>query len=133
MTNERDDRAFDLHALAIQQQLLDEWSAGQRPRLSAYARRYPAYVCMLADLFATMAPAEAQDAQPMAAETLTESFPERLWTGAGVGRALDLIFGANSARDEQRLPRVAEERATYHTGATGARAESLDPDHDDRA
>lgn len=132
MTNERDERAFDLHALAIQQQLLDEWSAGRRPRLSVYARRYPAYSGMLADLFATMAP-EARETQPGAAETPAASFPEHLWTGAGVGRALNAIFGDASARDGQRLPRVAEERATYHTGHAGAPPKSPDPDPDDRA
>ncbi len=122
MANEHDERAFDLHALAIQQQLLGEWDAGQRPRLSVYALRYPEYAGMLADLFATMAPGT----QPRDAETLAESFPERLWSGAGVGRALNAIFGDRSTRDDQRLPRVAEERASYHTSAP---AVSPDSDH----
>jgi len=124
MANERDERALDVRALAIQQQLLDQWSAGQRPRLSAYVRRYPEYAGMLADFFATMPP----EAQPVAAEALTASFPERLWTGVGVGRALGKIFAA-STRDDQRLPRVAEERGSYHTGAP---AESPDADQGER-
>lgn len=122
MASEHDEHTVDLHALAIQQQALDEWSAGRRPRLSLYVRRYPAYAGMLANLFATLTP----EAQPEETEMPTESFPERLWKGAGVGRALSDIFGASPSDVDQRLPRVAEERATYGFGAP---VEPPDPDH----
>lgn len=112
-----DDGPLDLDALAVQERFLEEWQAGKRPRLSAYLRRYPQHAAALVDLVASLPP--DAPAVPAAApagatqEPLAESFPERLWTGAGVARALVEIFGPEPARRE--TPRVAEERATYQT------------------
>jgi hypothetical protein len=112
-----DDLSLDPMTLAIEAQYLREWQAGKRPRLSVYATRYPEHVAALTALVASLPPDTTTTD-----ETLPESFPERLWNGAGVNHALTAIFGeamATRIRDE-RLPRVAEERGAYD--ATGAAA-----------
>ena len=109
-----------LAALAIEEQFLREWRAGQHPRLSVYALRYPAHAAALAALVAGLAPDVDSSAERV--ETLPESFPERLWNGAGVARALTRAFGALPAQpaqpDDAPLPRVAEERSPYDTTRT---------------
>ncbi|HEX8732594.1 MAG TPA: hypothetical protein VF725_11115 [Ktedonobacterales bacterium] len=113
--NGQDDGALDLDALAVQERFLEEWRAGKRPRLSAYLRRYPQHAAALAALVAALPP---DTLAGTAQEPLAESFPERLWTGAGVARALAEIFGPEPAGHE--APRVAEERAPYQTPADDA-------------
>jgi hypothetical protein len=134
MTMNHDELALDPVALAIQEQFLEERRAGKHPRLSVYALRYPAYAAALADLIATLPPdalAETQRAGDLArgVETPPESFPERLWNGQGVERALASIFGASSAQpNDDRLARVAEERGAYDTGqVNGAAAQRAAP------
>lgn len=106
-----------LAALAIEEQFLREWRAGKRPQLSVYALRYPAHAAALAALVAGL-PSDA-DSSPERVETLPESFPERLWNGAGVARALTSAFGAFPAQtDDAPLRRVAEERASYDATRT---------------
>lgn len=112
MSADHDDLTLDPLELAVQEQFLEEWRAGLRPRLSVYSRRYPAYAASLADLVAALPP-DAQERETN--ETPAESFPQRLWTGEGVSRALHGIFGATPPRDERRLPRVAEEPGPYQT------------------
>lgn len=121
MSADADDFLLDPAALAIQEQFLEEWRAGQRPRLSVYARRYPAYADALAALVATLPPdgvATSDEAVQGVTriETTPESFPDRLWMGEGVGRALRGAFGEQAATVNARwLPRVAEERQAYDT------------------
>lgn len=118
MSGKSDDLLPDLDALAVQEQFLEEWRAGRRPRLSVYARRYPQHAEALAELVAALAP-EMPTSEPTAAvaepsvEPLAESFPERLWSGEGVTRALADIFG--DAADERAKLQVAETRAAYQT------------------
>lgn len=114
MTAQDDDAlAPDLDALAIQEQFLEEWRAGKRPRLSVYAARYPQYADALADLVMALPPDAPIDAAPERArgEKRPESFPERFASGVGVRRALDAIFGEASTHEP--LPRVAEQPAPY--------------------
>lgn len=112
-----DDMAIDLYALAIQERFLEEWRAGRHPRLSVYARRFPAYAAALAECVASLA-AEAEMAAP---ESPTESFPERLWRGEGATRAMATIFASGAARQEDaHLPRVAEERSPYQVEQASA-------------
>ncbi len=123
-----DHLSLDPVALAIEEQLLAEWQAGKRPRLSVYAARYPAYASVLAELVASLPP-DALDltdstytpdiqASP---ETHPESFPERLWTGTGANRALASIFGeVQFRRSASQLGHVAEERQAYNTGRVDA-------------
>lgn len=121
MTAQDDDApAPDLGALAIQEQFLEEWRAGRRPRLSAYALRYPEYAAALADLVMRLPPDALADGAPRHArrEKRPESFPERFATGAGVRRALDAISGEVDAAE--RLPRVAEQSAPYDAGRSQA-------------
>lgn len=121
MTTQDDDAlAPDLDALAIQEQFLEEWRAGKRPQLSAYALRYPEHAAALADLIMRLPPDALADGAPERErrEKRPESFPERFVTGAGVRRALDAIFGEVEA--DERLPRVAEQPAPYDT--TGSEA-----------
>ena len=120
MTIDGDDPTFTpdaLAALAVEEQFLREWRAGKRPRLSVYALRYPAHAVALAALVASLPP--TIDGPAAEVETLPDSFPERLWNGAGVARALNGAFGDLSAQsalaDAAFLPRVAEERSPYHT------------------
>jgi len=131
-----------LAALAIEEQFMREWRAGTRPRLSAYALRYPAHAAALAALVADLPPEADISAERV--ETLPESFPERLWNGAGVVRALTSAFGDLSAQlaqpDDAPLQRVAEERASYDATRTDDPADhpavqGLSPERpgDDRA
>jgi len=118
MSADDDDLGLDPLALAVQERFLEEWCAGRRPRLSVYVRRYPAYAAALADLVATLppdAPAEESEMITWASQTETtaESFPQRLWTGEGVARALHDIFGSLAQADARHQPRVAEERTPY--------------------
>jgi hypothetical protein len=109
-----------LAALAIEEQFMREWRAGAHPRLSVYALRYPAHAATLAALVAGL-PSDA-GASPERVETLLESFPERLWNGAGVTRALASAFGDLPAQpaqpDDAPLQRVAEERTSYDATRT---------------
>lgn len=99
-----------LDTLAVEERFLEEWRGGLRPRLSVYLRRYPRRRATLTALVAALPP----DADAVAApEPPTESFPERLWSGAGMQRALADIFGP--APVERDTPHVAEERTEYHT------------------
>jgi hypothetical protein len=127
MTSDDDDltlTADALAALAIEEQFLREWRAGKHPRLSVYALRYPAHADALAALVAGL-PSDA-DSSPERVETLPESFPERLWNGAGVAHALASAFGDLPAQpDDAPLRRVAEERASY--GATRTDDPTDDP------
>lgn len=133
MSADDDNLRLDPLALAVQERFLEEWRTGRRPRLSVYARRYPAYAAALADLVATL-PFDAQADDEVGAggapqpETTAESFPQRLWTGEGVGRALDDIFGSMPQPDIRRLPRVAEERSPYQTSEA---SEGVTPDTPD--
>ncbi len=117
-----------LAALAIEEQFLREWRAGKHPRLSVYALRYPAHAAALAALVAGLPPDADNPAERV--ETLPESFPERLWNGAGAARALTSAFGDLPAQpaqtDDAPLQRVAEERASYDATRT-------DDPADDRA
>ncbi len=111
MSAKSDDTSLDLVALAIQEQFLEEWRAGQRPRLSVYAHRYPAYAAALAELVASLPPDTQLD------EGSDTSLPEPLWMGDGIPHALRAIFGdVAPSHDEERLPRVAEERSPYQAG-----------------
>lgn len=129
MTADEDDRlTLDLAALAIQEQFLDEWRAGKRPRLSVYALRYPAYAAALAALVATLPPdaplnaANATD-QEEQEELRFDAAPPPLWNGAGVERALSSAFGApDEQRDGEQLPRVAEQPSAYQTRPVDAAA-----------
>lgn len=128
-----DHLSLDPVALAIQEQFLAEWRAGQHPRLSVYAARYPAYASLLAELVTSLPPdaRDASDAEP-SIEAHLESFPERLWTGEGVSAALSAIFGeVQRRRSDAQLGRVAEERQSYDTSRTNARDmdEGDDGDH----
>lgn len=121
-----DDLTLDLLALAAQEQFLEQWRAGQCPRLSVYARRYPAYAAALAELVASL----PMDAREPGKETLPESFSERLWTGVGAHRALATIFGSGaSQRDDASVRRVAEEPGLYQT-RPAATPSALDPAND---
>ncbi|HET9109194.1 MAG TPA: hypothetical protein VFN78_00070 [Ktedonobacterales bacterium] len=123
-----DSLSLDPVALAIQEQFLAEWHAGKRPRLSVYAARYPAYANLLAELVASLSPGagHADDAEPLI-EAHLESFPERLWTGDGINRALTSIFSEVQLRwSGAQLGHVAEERQPYETG----RADARDGAHD---
>lgn len=107
-----------LTTLAIEAQFLREWRAGKHPRLSVYALRYPAHADALAALVASLPPeADNADSPTGQVETLPESFPERLWNGPGVARALASVFGGLPAQLPQDadapLRRVAEERGAY--------------------
>ena len=109
-----EDHALDLTLLAIQEQFLEEWRAGKRPRLSVYAVRYPQYSAALADLVLqlepdTLATASEREQRP------PEPVGERILHGAGAQRALEALFGAAPADDQ--LPRVAEQPASYDTRA----------------
>lgn len=127
-----DHLSLDPVALAIEEQLLAEWQAGKRPRLSVYAARYPAYASVLAELVASLPPdasdltnlTDTPDIQDIEAspEAHLESFPERLWTGTGANRALASIFGeVQFRRSANQLGHVAEERQGYNAGrADGA-------------
>lgn len=132
MSDKPDDLLPDVDALAAQEQFLEEWRAGRRPRLSVYARRYPQYAGALAALVASLAPDMPMSGAGEEMEPLTESFPERLWSGAGVARALADIFG--SASNQRAEPRVAEARAEYQAtreqDATTADAQRDEPTSD---
>lgn len=122
-----------LAAFAIEEQFLREWRAGKRPRLSVYALRYPAHAAALAALVASLPP-DADNASERA-ETLPDSFPERLWNGAGVARALTSAFDGLPAQPralarDAPLPRVAEERSVYDASRVG---DSADDPADDPA
>jgi hypothetical protein len=117
MSDKHDDLLPDVGVLAVQAQFLEEWRTGRHPRLSVYSLRYPQYAGELAELVASLPPdtratdaGEGAEAGPTA-ESLMESFPERLWSGTGVARALADIFG--SAPAERAEPRVAETRTEY--------------------
>ena len=56
MSDKPDDLLPDVDALVVQEQFLEEWRAGRRPRLSVYALRYPQYGRALADLAASLPP-----------------------------------------------------------------------------
>lgn len=124
MSADQDDLQINPLALAIQEQFLEEWRAGRRPRLSVYARRYPAYASALADLVASLPPDVRADE---AGETRTDSFPERLWSGAGVARALADIFGV-APEVGRRLPHVAEERSSYRASRASDDVVETEPD-----
>lgn len=111
--HDEDALAPNLDALAIQDQFLEEWRAGKRPQLSAYALRYPEHAAALADLVMRLPPEAPADGAPgrERREERPESFPERFSTGAGVRRALDAIVG--EAEADEQLPQVAEQPATY--------------------
>ncbi|HZC07410.1 MAG TPA: hypothetical protein VE338_17380 [Ktedonobacterales bacterium] len=124
------DLSLDPITLAIEAQFLREWQAGKRPRLSVYATRYPEHVAALTALVASLPPDAAT-----ADETLPESFPERLWNGAGVHLALTAIFGeamATRTRDE-RLSRVAEEPGAYDATGASATIPRATPESSDEA
>lgn len=121
-----DDLALDLLALAAQELFLEQWRAGRRPRLSVYARRYPAYAAALAELVASL----PMDAREPGKETLPESFSERLWAGVGANRALAMIFDSGaSQRDDASVRRVAEEPGLYQTRPADPPS-ALDPAND---
>ncbi len=132
MSDKPDDLLPDVDALAVQEQFLAEWRAGHRPRLSVYALRYPQYAGALAELVASLAPDMSVSGAVEETEPLTEFFPERLWLGAGVERALANIFG--SASNQRTEPRVAEARAEYQAtreqDATTADAQRDEPTSD---
>lgn len=107
---------LEIQSLAVQERFLEEWSAGKRPRLGDYVRRYPAHAAALTELVATL-PLD-HEASPAAETEGSLGVEQRLWLEFGVRRALDTIFGAQraatAANDAQSL-RVAEDSASYST------------------
>lgn len=107
---------LEIQSLAVQERFLEEWSAGKRPRLGEYVRRYPAHAAALTKLVATLPP--DHEASPAAETEGSLGVEQRLWLEFGVRRALDTIFGAQraatAANDAQSL-RVAEDSASYST------------------
>lgn len=107
---------LEIQSLAVQERFLEEWSAGKRPRLGDYVRRYPAHAAALTELVATL-PLD-HEASPAAETEGPLAVEPRLWSGVGVRRALDTIFGAQraaTAADSAQSLRVAEDRASYFT------------------
>lgn len=114
MPNDRDALPLDLHTLAIEERFIEELRAGNHPRLSAYARHYPAHAEALADLVASLAPGTLSEQLFDAAAT---SPSVRSWAEAGERHALAALFGALPAdASGSDALRVAEERAEYTTG-----------------
>lgn len=120
------DPGGDLELLAITDEYVAAYRAGQRPRLSDFAARYPAHAVALAD-FATHFLADAAldaaagEAEPPAGDEPASARP----LSAGTRRALDALFGSTGdgtapayAGDSvpARLPSVAETPAPYTSG-----------------
>jgi hypothetical protein len=77
-------------------------------------RRYPANAAALTELVATLSPDHEALAAPDVESPLAAE--PRLWSGVGVSRALDTIFGAQRvAADDAQSLRVAEDSASYST------------------
>jgi hypothetical protein len=116
----------DLELLAITNAYIAAYRAGQRPRLSDFAARYPAHAVALAD-FATRFLADAAldeaegQAEPPAGDEPASARP----LSAGTRRALDALFGSMGSENAPayvgdsapaRLPSVAETPAPYTSG-----------------
>jgi hypothetical protein len=118
------DPGSDLELLAITEEYVAAYRAGQRPRLSDFAARYPAHAAALADFAAHfLADAALGEAEtdPAAGDEPASARP----LSAGTRRALDALFDvpdgeaapayeADSPRP--RLPSVAETPAPYVPG-----------------
>jgi hypothetical protein len=130
MTTPRDDnvQSLDLTLLAIQERFQEEWRAGKRPRLSVYAERYPAYAAALAEMVMRLE-ADEQPTSPererRPLEPVPEPLGERFLNGEGARRALEALPGATA--DDNQLPMVAEQPASYDTRADAPPQTPHDP------
>jgi hypothetical protein len=116
------DPGSDLEVLAITEEYVAAYRAGQRPRLSDFVVRYPAHAVALADFAAHFLPDEAQgEAEPPAEDEPASARP----LSAGTRRALDALFGSMDGETAPayeadsapaRLPSVAETPALYTPG-----------------
>lgn len=113
------DPGSDLEVLAITEEYVAAYRAGQHPRLSDFAARYPTHAAALADFAAQfLEDAAMGEDEPAAGDEPAGARP----LSAGTRRALDALFGApaggraaayDAGGAGARLPSVAETPAPY--------------------
>lgn len=121
------DPGSDAALLAITEEYVAAYRAGQRPRLSDFTARYPAHAVALADFvthFLADTALGAAETDPAAGDEPASARP----LSAGTRRALAALFGATDAgtaptyeadNARTRLPSVAETPAPYVPGGQG--------------
>jgi hypothetical protein len=109
-----DSTSPSLEDMAVEELFLSELSAGRRPSLSAYTRRYPAQRDALLRLAAHMDPRALAGLDT--SEAITPEQEAAAWEGQeeGTRRGLEMTMKRRSQRGATR--RVAEERASYTAG-----------------
>ena len=115
------DPGSDLEVLAITEEYVAAYRAGQHPRLTDFVARYPAHALALADFaahFLADAVLAEAETEPPAGDEPASARP----LSAGTRRALDALFGSpddgtapayDAARARSHLPSVAETPAPY--------------------